>query len=147
MDTEAIILKLLTAGVLPLLLDGRLVVKEESMKGVSETVLAILTMNREEIKSLLQQREQQEVKPYVDEHYNMGLGGKGCLVVPMNCGERYKYWKPTFSCLSVECDEWLKESSGLKEAGKLKWKPLALAAILKELNASEDLKKRYCPTM
>ena len=147
MDTEAIFLKLQAAGVFLLFVDGQLAVKEECIKGVPETALAMLTASRDQIKLLFLKQEMHDVKPYIDEHYNMGQGGKGCLVIPMNCAERYKYWRPGFSCIPVESDDWLRINKTLKEGDKLKWKPLTLFRILTELGASEELMKRYRSTV
>lgn len=144
MDTEAIFLELQASGLFLLLVDGQLAVKEESIKGVPETALALLTANREQIKLLFLEQERQDIKPYIDEQYDMGRGGKGCLVIPMNCAERYKYWKPSFACVPVEICDWLNCSQTLKKKENLKWKPLTLRHIFQELGASEELMKRYC---
>ena len=115
------------------------------MTGLTETVLTLLTTHREPLKALLLERESQDTKPYIDEQSNMGQGCKGCLVVPMDSAPRYKHWQPGFSCLPVESDDWLKVSKSLTEAEKLKWKPLKLTAIQKEVGATEELTKRYWP--
>lgn len=147
MDTEKLFLEIQASCVFLLLVDGQLAVKEESIKEAPEKVLAKLTASRQQIKLFLLEQERHEIRPYIDEHYYMGQGGKGCLVIPMNCAERYKYWKPSFLCALIESYDWLNASQALKEKDKLKWEPLTLAQILKELNASEELTKRYCSTM
>lgn len=145
MDTGVIFSKLQMAGAFLLLVDGQLAVKESSIVGMTETMLATLTSNREQIKVLLLERELLDTKPYIDDSYNMGNGVKGCLVIPTDCAPRYKNWQPGFSCILVESDDWLKTSKNLKESEKLKWKPMHLSTILKELEATEDLTKRYYP--
>ena len=145
MDTGVIFSKLQMAGAVLLLVDGQLAVKEASIVGMTETMLATLTSNREPIKLLLQEKEQSDIKPYIDAEFNLGSGVKGCLVIPTDCAARYKNWQPGFSCILVESDDWLKTSKSLKDSEKLKWKPMKLAAILKELEATEELTKRYFP--
>jgi len=147
MDTGVIFSKLQAAGVFMLLADGQLAVKESSIVGVTETMLATLTSNREPIKLLLQEKELTDIKPFIDAESNMGNGDKGCLVIPTDCAPRYKNWKPGFTCILVESDDWLKTSKTLKESDKLKWKPMKLASILKELGATEELTKRYWPNV
>ena len=145
MDTGVIFSKLQMAGAVLLLVDGQLAVKEASIVGMTETMLATLTSNREPIKLLLYEKEQSDIKPYIDAEFNLGSGAKGCLIIPTDCAPRYKNWQPGFSCILVESDDWLKTSKSLKESEKLKWKPMGLASILKELEATEDLTKRYFP--
>jgi len=144
-DTGVIFSKLQAAGVFLLLVDGQLAVKESSIAGVTETMLATLTEHREPIKLLLQEKEETDIKPYIDTESNMGIGGKGCLVIPMDAAPRYKNWTSGFSCIPVESDEWLKTGKGMTESDKLKWKPMKLTSILEELEATEELMKRYWP--
>jgi len=144
-DTGVIFSKLQGAGVFLLLADGQLAVKESSIVGVTETMLATLTENREPIKQLLQEKELTDIKPYIDTQSNLGISEKGCLVIPMDAAPRYKNWTSGFSCILVESDEWLKTSKDLKESEKLKWKPMKLTSILEELGATEELTKRYWP--
>jgi len=82
MDTEVIFSKLQMVGAFLLLVDGQLAVKEASIVGMTETMLATLTSNREPIKLLLQGKEQSDIKPYIDAEFNLGSGAKGCLVNP-----------------------------------------------------------------
>lgn len=144
MDAETITKDLNAAGLMLLLVDGQLAVKEESLRGASEKTRNSLTLNRAQIKALLLDQEAQEVKPYIDDAYNMGEGGKGCLVIPFHSAERYKYWVAEFTCFSVESEEWFKSSNNLKEADKLKWKPFTVSKILADLGASKEVTDRYC---
>jgi hypothetical protein len=143
MDIDIFLIELRKAKLIPMIVDGQLAIAEESLKGSPVDLITKLTQYRQEIKSLLVQKEENGVKPYIDEDYNLGLAGKGCLVVPPNCKNRYKYWDVKTTYILLESANWLERYKKNDHTLKIKWEPLSLLQILIELGASEEFFDRY----
>jgi len=148
METQQLLKQLQGAGVVLLLIDGKLAVREDSIREgrickVSPATLALLTKYRTQIKEYLLAMEAEAVTPYIDADYNMGRDGMGCLVMPQRCAQRYTYWTAT-DCVPVESDDWHdKLGEFIKKEDKLPWKPYTLLEILQELKASPRMLRQY----
>ncbi|MDD3816035.1 MAG: hypothetical protein PHZ02_15475 [Desulfocapsaceae bacterium] len=143
MHIDTFLIELRKAKLVPMIVDGQLAIAEESLKGSPVDLITKLTQYRQEIKTLLIQKEENGVKPYIDESYNLGLAGKGCLVVPSNCKNRYKHWNVKTTFILLESDDWLERYKKNDYALKIKWGTLNLVEILVELGASEEFIGRY----
>ena len=143
MEIGGFLVELRKAGLIPMIVDGQLAIAEESLKGSPVDLIAKLTRLRQEIKSLLIQKEENAVHPYIDTEYEMGMQGKGCLVVPANCKNRYQYWRNKTTFVLLESDDWLERYMKNDGSLKIKWEPLSLLQILIELGVSEEVTEKY----
>jgi hypothetical protein len=143
MNIKNFMIELRTAHLLPMIVEGQLAMEEESLKAAPVDLISTLTQHRLEIKSLLIQNEENGATPHIDENYDMGVQGKGCLVVPANCKNRYKYWRIKTSFVLLESDDWLERYKKNDNTVKIKWEPMSLVEILQELGVSEEFMGRY----